>query len=226
MDVIIFTDESGAKLPEIKRNGNTGKASNIETNFQIISLLKSHNLSFPKNDIEMEDQYLDVLNEFIRPAKYMFAGAFTEVRDFADKLSEIVSTKLYIISGRYGLLKDDERIIPYISNIQNIYDLEKLDERTKFTRKMAELAEKHDHIIISLSRFYLSYLLNIGWFDKIKPNISISIVSGKEFCTSFSQYPKIMHLPRRGVARLGEENRERILKIIQSQLAIIEPNEA
>ncbi len=225
MDVIIFTDESGVKLPEIKRNGNTGKASNIETDLQIISLLKGHNLSVPKNDIEMEDQYLDILNEFIRPARYMFAGPFTEVRDFTEKLSESISTKLYIISGRYGLLKDDDRIIPYISNIQNIHDLQKLDERTKFSKKMAELAEKHDFLIISLPRFYLSYLLNIGWFDKIKLNIPISIVSGKEFYTSFSQYPNIIHLSRKGVARLGEENRERILKIIQSKVAIIEPNE-
>ena len=217
MNVIIFTDESGVKLPEIKRNGNTGKGLNISNNSQIISLLNYYNISLPRNDIDMEDQYLKVLHEFIRPAKYMFAGMFFEVRDFAEKLSNIISTELYIISGRYGLLKDDEEIIPYLSHIQSINDLEKLYERTHFTHKMAELTEKHDFVIILFPKHYLSYLLKIGWFDKINQNISIIIVSSTEFNSSFSLYSNILLLPRKGVARLGEENRKKILETINSQ---------
>ena len=80
-----------------------------------------------------------------------------------------------------------------------------------------ELTEKHDFVIILFPKHYLSYLLKIGWFDKINQNISIIIVSSTEFNSSFSLYSNILLLPRKGVARLGEENRKKILETINSQ---------
>lgn len=218
MKVVIFTEDTAVKLPPINRwTGKYGRGIDITEDSQIISLLKSHNLAVPHDNIEMEDQYRKVLREFIRPARSMFAGMFAEVRIFADIISEFAQTDLCVISGRYGLIQENEEIIPYSHHIQTEQDLEILDQRTDFSNLMFDAANNHEIIIILLPKHYLLYLLKRDWFDQLDKKSFIFIVSSKKLQSDFSDYSNVTILERKGVARLGEKKRDEILKFIKSQ---------
>jgi hypothetical protein len=140
MKVAIFTEDTDVKLPPIDRwTGKYGRGIDITQDLKIRSLLESHNLAVPHDDIEIEDKYRKILHEFIRPARSMFAGMFAEVRIFADTVSGFAQTDLNIVSGRYGLIQENEEIIPYSHHIQTEKDLEILDKRTDFSNLMLML---------------------------------------------------------------------------------------
>lgn len=216
VNVIIFTEESGVKLPEINKwSGKISKGIDITKNKNIISLLNDHNLKIPSNDTEMETQYRNVLSDFIRSSKLMFAGSFIEVRNFAITLSDFISTEINIISSRYGNLKENDEIIPYFSHSENSNDLEFLDEKTNFSQNMLVEADKFDIIILLFSKHYISYLLKEGWFDKLKPKSAIIIVSSRKLEPSFSFYDNVMFFERKGVSRIGKKNSNEIVQIIK-----------
>lgn len=218
MKVVLFTDDTQVKLPPINRwTGKYGRGIDITEDSQIISLLENHNLAVPHDDIEIEDQYREILHELIRPARSMFAAMFAEVRTFVDTLSELVQTDFYVISGRYGLIQETEEIIPYSHHIQTEQDLEILDQRTDFSNLMIDAANNHEIIIMLLPKHYLLYLLKRGWFDQLDKKSSIIIVSSKKLRSDFSDYSNVNILERKGVARMGKVNRDEILKFIKSQ---------
>lgn len=221
MNVVIFTEDTDVKLPPIDRwTGKYGRGIDITEDPRIVSLLESHNLAVPHDDIEIEDKYRDILHEFIRPARSMFAGMFAEVRIFADTISEFAQTDLYIVSGRYGLIPENGGIIPYSHHIQTEKDLEILDKRTDFSNLMVDAANKHEIIIMLLPKHYLMYLLKCGYFDRLDKKLSIIIVSSKKLLSEISYNNNVNVLERKGVARIGEKNRDEILKLIKPQSKI------
>ena len=221
MKAALFTEDSSVKLPPINRwTGKYGRGIDITEDPKILSLLKSHNLAVPHNDIEIEDQYRDILYEFIRPARLMFAGMFTEVGFFADTVSEFVQTDLYIISGRYGLIQENEEIVPYSHHIQTEQDLKVLDKQTDFSNRMIDAANNHEIMIMLLPKHYIKYLLKRGCFDRFDKKLSIIIVSTKSLQSDLSDYSNVNVLKRKGVARLGEKNRDEILKFITGKLGL------
>jgi len=224
MKVVIFTEDTAVKLPPIGWTGKYGRGIDITDNSKIGGLLQSHNLKIPHDDIDIESQYREILHEFIRPARTMFAGMFSEVRIFVDALSEIAQTDLHIVSGRYGLLQETEEIIPYSFHIQNEQDLETLDKRTDFSSRMIDAIQNHEIVIMLLPKHYLIYLLKHGWFSQLDENSFIIAVSSKKLQSDFSKYNNVSILERKGVARLGEENRKKILEFIKSKI-YIESNE-
>lgn len=216
MQVTVFTEESGIKLPEIKKWKNSlGRGKDIGKDKEIKALLEENNLSLPQHNIELEKRYREILQDYLRPARTMFAGMFTEVRDFKDNLSNC-NISLYIISGRYGLLGEDEIIIPYVSNISSTNDIEILDKRTGFSQRMLEKTTESNIVIILLPIQFISYLLTIDWFSLLNSNSTIVLVTSKHFKEKFSDMPNIKLLERRGVARMGSYNREEIISIIES----------
>jgi len=216
MNITIFTDESGVKLPEIKKWKNSfGRGVALEKDEEILNLLKKNGLSIPLYDFELEENYREVLCPYIRPAKNMFAGMFAEVRDFNEYLSESLKSSFYIISGRYGLLAENESIIPYSSHIKDETDLVNLSRRTDFTQKMLVNAKYSDVILIFLPSHFINYLLTVKWFDHFDSE-SIIIVSSKQLRNQFSNKSNITVLERKGVARIGVKNREIIMEIIKS----------
>lgn len=216
MRVTVFTEESGIKLPEIKKWKNSlGRGRDIGKDKEIKALLEEKNLSLPEHNIELEKRYREILQDYLRPARTMFAGMFTEVRDFKDNLSNY-SISLYIISGRYGLLGEDEIIIPYVSNISSTNDIEILDKRTDFSQRMLEKTTESNIVIILLPIQFISYLLAIDWFSFLNSDSTIVLVTSKHFKENFSDMPNIKLLERRGVARMGSYNREEIISIIES----------
>ncbi|MGD9779909.1 hypothetical protein [Methanomethylovorans sp.] len=216
MRVTVFTEESGIKLPEIKKWKNSlGRGRDIGKDKEIKALLEENNLSLPQHNIELEKRYREILQDYLRPARTMFAGMFTEVRDFKDNLSNY-NISLYIISGRYGLLGEDEIIIPYVSNISSTNDIEILDKRTDFSQRILEKTTESNIVIILLPIQFISYLLTIDWFSLLNSNSTIVLVTSKHFKEKFSDMPNIKLLERKGVARMGSYNREEIISIIES----------
>lgn len=206
MKVAIFTEDTYVKLPPIDRwTEKYGKGIDITADPKILSLMESHNLAVPQDDIEIEDKYCEILHEFIRPARSMFAGMFAEVRIFADIVSEFAQTDLYILSGRYGLIQENEEIIPYSHHIKTEKDLEILDQRTDFSNLMVDVANNHEIIILLLPKHYLMYLLKCGYFDRLDKNLSIFIVSSKKLLSAISDNSNVIVLDRKGVARIGEK---------------------
>lgn len=215
MKVTIFTDESGVKLPKMNKwKKSYSKGKDIDKCKEILSLLHENNLPLPEYNIELEDMYREILHEYIRPAKAMFAGMFVEVRNFKDQLSESSEVSLNIISGRYGLLEENDSIVPYVSNIKLNSDVEKLDNRTAFSQKMIEKAINSDIVLIFLPASFVSYLVSIKWFGSLDTISRVVLVTCKHFKDHFSHMYNVTILDRKGVARIGLVNREKIVSII------------
>lgn len=216
MKVAIFTEDTDVKLPPVDRwTGKYGRGINITEDPKIMSLLEGNNLVIPHDDIEIEAKYREILYEFIRPARSMFAGMFAEVRIFADTVSEFAQTDLYIVSGRYGLIQENDGIIPYSHHIQTEKDLEILDKRTNFSNLMIDAANNHEIIIMLLPKHYLMYFVKCGYFDRLDKKLSIIIVSSKKLLSEISDTRNINVLERKGVARIGEKNRDEILRLLK-----------
>lgn len=216
MKVAIFTEDTDVKLPHVDRwTGKYGRGINITEYPKIMSLLEGNNHVIPHDDIEIEAKYREILYEFIRPARSMFAGMFAEVRIFADTVSEFAQTDLYIVSGRYGLIQENDGIIPYSHHIQTEKDLEILDKRTNFSNLMVDAANNHEIIIMLLPKHYLMYFVKCGYFDRLDKKLSIIIVSSKKLLSEISDTRNINVLERKGVARIGEKNRDEILRLLK-----------
>jgi hypothetical protein len=215
MKIIVLTDDSRVKLPTINKWKNTlGKGKDITKNEKIMSLLMSKKYDFPTDDFFNEDKYQDVLKEFIRPARLMFAGMFSEVRVFADELLKKNPTDLYILSGRYGLINESQEIIPYNYHIDNIEKLKELDHRTKFLKGIQNLLEEQTILIISLPQQYIDYFFKYNFFKSIPQKVNVIVVTLNKNKNKLQKISNVFFLHRRGVARLGEHNREEINKII------------
>lgn len=219
MNILVITEESGVKLPKIhKWSGKYGRGRDISKNTKIITELEKHGLEVPSDDLELEKQYKIALSDYIRPSKDMFCGTFGEVRFFTEEIRNLSPTELYFISSRYGLLGEDVEIIPYSHSVKKIEDLKKLDEKTNFSGKMLHLAEDYELILLLLSSHFISYLLHINWFTKLNSKIdekAIIIVSSKKLEPYFSEYNNITLLERKGVTRIGIQNRKDISKKIK-----------
>ncbi|MEI7858104.1 MAG: hypothetical protein WCH85_11480, partial [Methanomicrobiales archaeon] len=115
-----------------------GNGIDIRKNEEINTILQKYSIPLPSDDLERETEYKNVLKEFIRPASLMFAGRFVEVKKFAEALNSQISTDLYILSGRYGLIQDNIEIIPYYADYESINQIQQLDERTYPLQKIGQ----------------------------------------------------------------------------------------
>ena len=116
---VIFTDDSNIKLPEIYRSKKIlGRGTTLQENRKVLVALEEANLPIPKKDVDLESKYRKALYNFTRPARLMFAGSFGEIRNFRDTVGTILPTNLYILSERYGLLSENDMIIPYDTTVE------------------------------------------------------------------------------------------------------------
>lgn len=148
----------------------------------------------------------------------MYAGMFSEVRSFVDELGKRCDVDLYIISGRYGLINQNDEIIPHKYHIDTIEKLKDLDDALNFSIKIRELCTDKSVLILCLPKHYISYLNSIQWFKKIPEDTSIAMITSTEFSYLESQQDNIRVLPRKGVCRLGKENKKEILDHILHDL--------
>jgi len=209
--ISIITDDSGVKLP--KTDGEKpplGKGKNLSEIEELNKILDKNNMPIPSDDLEKEDIYKDILKDFVRPGIFMFAGMFKGVRTFYFDLKEKYDTDLYIISGRYGLIHCEKEIVPYQKHLKNRKDLEELNNNTNLIKKLNEIAEKYDFIVIALPKHITKYLIEQGFFEKPLDNTKITVISSKDFEDEL-QNENINLLYRKGVARISHDQREKIM---------------
>lgn len=216
MRVLIITEDSATKLPQINKWTNKiQKGLDIEKDDELIKLLKKHNSPIPSDDLVDEESYKIILKDYIRPAKFMFSGMFSEVRDFSNKLATITPTNLYIVSGRYGLINENDSIIPYSKNVKTNVELKNLDDNTAFVEKIHSLLSDYTLIIFLLPSQYIKFFYANGIFESISKKHSVVIVTGTQNNDILSKYPHFTILSRKGVARLGYKNFNKIIELIK-----------
>jgi cytoplasmic iron level regulating protein YaaA (DUF328/UPF0246 family) len=213
--VVIITEESGVKLPVMNRwKKQLGKGEKIDKIPGLIAILKKNNLPIPSDDREFESQYREVLTDYIRPAHLMFAGRFSEVKQFKDKIDSLLSPRLYIISGRYGLLDESDEIVPYVFNLDSNEKLVKLNKSFQLCEKIIDVTRNADYAIFCLPTTLLAFFASNNLFEKVRVKKSLIIIGSTQFEKQYRNNQKILFLPRKGVARMGKTNQERIMKII------------
>jgi len=213
----ILTDDSMNMLPTISWDGERqGKGFTIEASDSIRNTLSSNGLGIPSNDIENEESYKRVLGQYVRPAKYMFSGLFTEVRGFWEELNGFIPTRLLVLSSRYGLLHGEDEIIPYFSRVNSIHDLRKLETRMPFIEGIAAEMNKSFFKLLFLPLATVHYLIKVGTFERLDDSGLSIIVAGRSIEPFFRKEQSVMFLGRNGVARIGRRNCRAIMEKIES----------
>lgn len=216
MEILIFTDDTGVKLPAYNKwKSQFSSGIDIRKDPTIKSRLSEYKIDYPTNDSENELLYVKVLNDLIRPANQMFAGMFSEVRHFSQTLSLLLPTKIYFISGRYGLISEHDEIIPYYFLIETVDDVKNADKKFNFIGKIQKLLSSDRILIFLLPKHYIEYLIEKKFFNEMVSKSQIIIVSSDEYRHYFAQFQNILFLRRKGVARIGSTNREIIIKIVK-----------
>lgn len=202
-------------FPEInRRTGKLGKGIGITSDQDFKQTLRKNNLPIPTMDYENEIKYKEALEEYIRPAKTMFAGSFSEVRDFNERLNRTMDSKLYILSTRYGLTSENEKIIPYETTPFNSNILDQMNKKHNILRKMTKLSVDADYLILLLPRSCIEYLISHRWHQDLPSYLKIVAVTSPRLEKDFNSETTVI-LPRVGVARIGTKNREEILDILE-----------
>lgn len=213
--ILIVTEDSRTILPSRKKwRPKLGTGINLQDHDGINALLAASGLQMPGNDLNNEIEYREVLKDYIRPARCMYAGTFSEIRDFANELRPICNAELYIISGRYGLINQDDDIIPYLYPLNSKEKLQYLDGSSGFSSKICDLCVDKSILIVCLQKHYISYLDSIGWFEKIPKDTTVIMVAGNEFLNLSAKIKNIKFYARKGVCRLGKRNKEDIISLI------------
>lgn len=216
MSVLIITEDSAIKQPQIDKWKNTiRKGQDIEKDNELILLLNTNNLQIPSDDLGNEAVYRTTLKKYLRPAKFMFSGMFSEVRAFSNQLATLTPTDLFIISGRYGIVNQDDFVIPYSKNVKTVAELRILNTNTGFVHKIQDLMTQSPVTIFLLPSEYVKFFLLQGVFDSIPRDRSIIVVTNAQNAAILDGYPNFIILPRKGVARLGYKNWEKILHIVK-----------
>jgi hypothetical protein len=215
MKITILTEDSKVQLPDYHKWRRSFKGGiEVTKHPDLISYLKNNNITIPTDDFQNEQHYQTILKEFLRPAKYMFAGNFSEVRSFEEEIKRKFPYELLILSGRYGLINGNSKIVPYNCIIETEKQLKKIDEKFHLLKKLKDSVKESTHLIIILPKFFISYFLMNGWFDSLDQNLNLVLVSSMEFERCFSNQHNVIILQRRGVARIGKQNVTKIFIIL------------
>jgi len=217
---IILTEDTGMKLPSIKYDGNSIIRGYDITQYEpIIKKLQLSNLSVPTNDLDNEEKYLKVLKDYQRPAIQMFGGLFNEVKSFRTKISKVIRTDILILSRRYGLIDENEIIIPYDSGSRfSVDDVRKLDANTHFFSKIEKSLPQYSIYIFLLSGPVYEYLIEKNLFSSLPSQNQKFIVVGEFMHHFFKDLPNYHLFSKKGVSRLGsKENSNSIIKKIRLQ---------
>jgi len=220
MSILVLTTDSDTQLPSISTwNNKMGRGVPINSNQEIITLLKKCNLNLPTDDLEKEVQYKDVLKDYLREARLMFSGLYTEVRLFCDEIKEFGDVDLYIISGRYGLINEKDIILPYYSPIINKKNISKinknniveLDLKTSFVKEIIKISPKYDIIIFVLPSPIFEFLIEKDSFCHNAKKITLCSKNLNEY----AEKNNFVVFNRPGVARIGKDNREKIIGLLE-----------
>ncbi len=128
----------------------------------LVRRLRAYGLNIPGFDIEMEDVYRPILGDFARPAIEMYIGQSFRAMVKLTKALEGVGKRvdLYVISGRYGVIKGDTVIIPYEASLNSLNraQLTEWSRRMGIGEKLLGIIRGYDLVIASLTAKYAEAL--------------------------------------------------------------------
>jgi len=121
--------------------------------------LRRLGLPVPSFDVEREPYYREVLKSFVRSAVEMYRGTFAAVRNLVRKIRECGRhVDLYIISARYGLVGENDPVVPYDATLKGMSarQIREWAERRSLTQKLDSLTRSggYDLIIAVLPKEY------------------------------------------------------------------------
>ncbi len=125
---------------------------------RVLAVLKERGLSVPSHDLEKEQLYREALRDFVKPAGEMYGGSFTVVKKLAETLRRVgKEVEVYIISARYGLVREDEPIVPYEATLRGKSKewIRQWSTRLGVENKLWKvLSKRYDLIIVVLPKEY------------------------------------------------------------------------
>lgn len=217
ISISIITDDSQTVFPDIHKWKGMSRGKTIgELKDEMNTTLLEFNLSFPTADLELEPKYREVLYKYIRPAKFMFTGPFSEVRSFSEEIKKYGDVNLYLLSGRYGIIDQEAEIIPYDSTLNDKFSIRNLDLNTNLSEKIKSISLHSDILILLLPKQILEYLIEKRILE-VEGNLKIAVCSKSAGSTMKKLGFEIFNRP--GVARIGVKNREQILEIVKKYLS-------
>jgi len=125
---------------------------------KVLVALKERGLPVPSHDLENERVYREALRDFVKPAGEMYGGSFTAVKNLAEALRRAgKEVDVYILSARYGLIREDEPIVPYEATLKGKPKewIRQWSARLGVENKLFKaLSKKYDLIIVVLPKEY------------------------------------------------------------------------
>ena len=139
----------------------------------------------------------------------MFGGRVTEVEKLVCDIEEICNVSFGIISGKFGFIPADYVVMPYDNVPSCKEEYEELQERKDYAGRIKQLAGSiFDKIVVCVPKDMFAIIMD-------------SLPRGRVIAVTSKDYEQECidrgwtFLPRSG-ARVGDENKEKILEIIRS----------
>jgi len=151
-----------------------------------------------------------------------FGGGFSSVRTLVQQLSEYGDTSLHVLSDELGHVMGGQSIGPDRDEELSIEDYEV--EKRSFRAEMQESAKEADVIVLLFTKDAFRTLVATQW------NQLVSESSGETIwciATSESAFDtvnlsnlegRVIRYPRVGVARIGKETREELVREIENRV--------
>lgn len=139
----------------------------------------------------------------------MFGGRIIEVEKLVIDIEEICNVSFGIISGRFGFIPADYVVMPYTEVPSCKEDYEDLQERVDYAGQIKKMATSiFDKIVVCVPKDMFAIIK-----DSLPDGRVIAVTNDiyKDECAKRGW----TYLPRVG-ARVGDENKEKILDIIRS----------
>jgi hypothetical protein len=169
-----------------------------------IDALKKAGLNIPSLDIENESAYLEAARQFSKRARDLFQGYFKKIMEGVRiARSHVIKIDLYLLSPRYGLIREEEVVLPHLVDIESLKkkDLEALCEKLRIAEKLSSIMQQpYDIVILVLKREHLPLL------GTLKKGLSLSNAASKVIVVSAPSLAKVFGEPIKfvGIRQIGK----------------------
>ena len=144
-------------------------------------------------------------------AEEMFGGRVTEVRNLKNRLSEKCNTLFSIISGKYGLIPGNEKIVKYSYVPDSLSEYSETEKRTGFAKAVSDATKDFDVTLIFIPKEMFRMII------KEQLHGTVIAATSLEFKEQFQRNGGRFY-ERKG-ARIGKQNAEDIVNFIFSSLS-------
>lgn len=155
----------------------------------------------------------------------LFGGSFQEIKYFVQSLQKIINIDLFVISSKYGLIKGNERIKPYNALHATEVDPLSIETELRVFNNFFRIINNNNYtfLLFVISKKYLNFIFHpnyaMNFTEKLTKNQILIVVCAKSLFNRLQKIAnnkgiKIFLLCRKGVARIGKENRQEILNIV------------